>query len=338
MVPFHQALVKRGYTVWIDWNNIPPIADWMLEIQEGITSADNFVFIISPNSVISKECHKELEFAIKHHKKIIPVVFEEVGGGSVDSRLASINWIFFRDFDDISKSFEALVSAFETDLDYVKNHTRLLFRAVEWQQKHKNPAFLLHGDALAEAQHLINRERASQPELSPLQVQYVNASQVRLTQQQRKLSFSLGFGLVLAAGLTLAAIWQAGIAQQRKYEALANEAQTLLQLSENYSYSHDRLSALATALAASEQLSDLPAPRPSLYAEATSVLGQVMTSISEKNRWYSQRGRTWDTVFNPQGDLLATASGDGVVKIWTDRKSTRLNSSHVRTSRMPSSA
>ena len=47
------ALIAAGQTVWLDKNDIPAAAPWLPEVQSGIDSADNFVFILSPDSVCS---------------------------------------------------------------------------------------------------------------------------------------------------------------------------------------------------------------------------------------------------------------------------------------------
>ena len=47
-------LQKSELDFWIDWEGIPPSVDWWKEIEKGIEEADNFIFLISPDSVKSK--------------------------------------------------------------------------------------------------------------------------------------------------------------------------------------------------------------------------------------------------------------------------------------------
>ena len=42
----HRALADRGYEVWVDWDDIPPSAEWFEEIRAGIASADGVVYVI----------------------------------------------------------------------------------------------------------------------------------------------------------------------------------------------------------------------------------------------------------------------------------------------------
>ena len=47
------TLQKLQRDTWIDWRSIPDSAQWRAEIFAAIEAADNFLFIISPDSVRS---------------------------------------------------------------------------------------------------------------------------------------------------------------------------------------------------------------------------------------------------------------------------------------------
>ena len=46
----HAALQKVNRDTWIDWRSIPDSAKWRAEIFAAIEAADNFLFVISPDS------------------------------------------------------------------------------------------------------------------------------------------------------------------------------------------------------------------------------------------------------------------------------------------------
>lgn len=50
------ALQKLQRDTWIDWSSIPDSAQWRAEIFAAIEAADNFLFIISPDSLRSWMC------------------------------------------------------------------------------------------------------------------------------------------------------------------------------------------------------------------------------------------------------------------------------------------
>ena len=93
-----------------------PWADWLAEIYRGIEAADSFLFIISPDSVASEICTLEIEHAVKHNKRLIPVVWKEVEDNQVHSAMTAHNWVFLRAEDDFEANFELLVDALDTDL------------------------------------------------------------------------------------------------------------------------------------------------------------------------------------------------------------------------------
>jgi hypothetical protein len=68
-------LNKLGRKDWVDWNDIPPTVKWMKEIQSAIKSSNSYIFVISPDSLGSDVCHKELQYAVRRHKRLIPIAF-----------------------------------------------------------------------------------------------------------------------------------------------------------------------------------------------------------------------------------------------------------------------
>lgn len=98
----HAALTSREYDVWVDWEDIPPSAAWLEEIQAGVRGADGFIYVISPDSVRSEVCGRELAHALEQHKRVVPVVCREPNGAAVPQAAASLNWVFLRDSDDLT--------------------------------------------------------------------------------------------------------------------------------------------------------------------------------------------------------------------------------------------
>ncbi|MGZ4215234.1 MAG: toll/interleukin-1 receptor domain-containing protein [Solirubrobacteraceae bacterium] len=71
-----EALGKQGLSVWLDVEAIPGGADFHTRIRRGIETSNGFVFVMTPDSVASEECRRELEFAIELGKLIIPSITE----------------------------------------------------------------------------------------------------------------------------------------------------------------------------------------------------------------------------------------------------------------------
>ncbi len=162
---------------WVDWNDIQKGEEWWKAIQRGIEGADTFVFVLSPDSVASSVCQAEIDYAALHHKRFLPIVYREgFDLAQVHSSISSHNWLFFRETGDFEAAFQELIHAIDTDLEYVRAHTRLLVRAIEWQHKGDNPSYLLRGVDLSEAESWLLQGAGNQPQPTELQVQYIHTS------------------------------------------------------------------------------------------------------------------------------------------------------------------
>ncbi len=72
------ALQKLQRETWIDWRSIPDSAKWRGEIFAAIEAADNFLFVISPDSVKSWMCGQEVSHAVANNKRLITVLYHSV--------------------------------------------------------------------------------------------------------------------------------------------------------------------------------------------------------------------------------------------------------------------
>src|SRR5262249_54142003 len=77
------ALKATQRTVWVDWHDILPTEDFLQAIYAGIDAASAFVFVLSPDSLRSEACFKEVLHAVKGKKRIIPLVCREVNAQTV---------------------------------------------------------------------------------------------------------------------------------------------------------------------------------------------------------------------------------------------------------------
>jgi len=173
------SLESEKMSVWIDWQDIPPSVDWFKEIEKGIEEADVFIFVVSPDSILSPVCADEVAHAIKNGKRIAPVVAREIDMKDAPKSLSHLNWVFFsRPPDTFEEAFNKLLTAIRTDYDWAQTHNRLQVKALEWDRNKREDSFLLHGMELldAEAQLKVNGEK--QPLPTSLQRTYISASRV----------------------------------------------------------------------------------------------------------------------------------------------------------------
>ena len=72
------ALVQRGLSAWLDRSKVFPAGEFREDIQARIEGAGAFLFLLSPDSVLSEDCKKELDYAVDCGKKLIPVLHRDV--------------------------------------------------------------------------------------------------------------------------------------------------------------------------------------------------------------------------------------------------------------------
>jgi WD40 repeat protein len=182
---FAQTLQARldaqGFKVWFDFNDIPLGVDFQNQINDGIEKSSHFLFVISPHSVNSAYCLKEIKLAIELNKRIIPLLhvmqisqetWQQRNPQGTDQdwkayqakglhesyqnmhpTICKLNWVYFQeDQNDFEKSLRDLVTLLNLHGDYVSYHTQLLAKALTWERNKKQTRYLLVGEARQEAE------------------------------------------------------------------------------------------------------------------------------------------------------------------------------------------
>ncbi|MBE9108795.1 TIR domain-containing protein [Nodosilinea sp. LEGE 07298] len=324
----HEALSRSKYDAWIDWQDIALTADWWEEIKRGIESTDSFVFVISPDSIQSKVCRREIEHATAHNKRLVPIVrrqgFDKV---FMHEGLSRHNWIMFREQDDFDQAFQSLVQAINLNLPYVRAHTRLLTRALEWEQAHRRDDLLLRGQDLLEAEQWLESAIAKKQEPKVAEqhriyldksrdVEEANRRLLETGKQARRLK-RVGATVL---GLTLAVTAGTGVVLLQAYRHLHSlQIQSAVDRA-NLAFrdNPDRFDALLLSLQAGHQLQQtrLLQNRPELGLKVVEALTQAVFWVKEVNRLEGHTDTVNGVSFSPDGQTIATASFDGTAKIW----------------------
>ncbi len=309
-------LQENGHDAWVDWEEIPLTADWMKEIETGIEEANDFIFVISPDSVQSEICREEIDHALKYNKRLVPILYRELiedfDKSALHPQISSHNWIFFREKDEFDRAFDALNQALNTDLSYVRAHTRLLTRAIEWHDKGQDDSFLIRGNDLADAQQVIKDglEQQKSPAITDLQERYVSASvQAEKWRKRERMFTSAIIGAFIIALVMLgAAIWQAIEANEARQTAqrlsLAANAQVALG-------NNNTDLAVSLALIAN----DSGDPR----GETERALADAAYSPGTRFRFDAHEGEVQAVTFAERGDLAVSADDNGGVFLWNTR-------------------
>jgi len=204
----YECLTAANRTVWADWDSIPAASDWDAEIKQGIQETNSVLFVLSPEWIKSNECRKEMVHAVAMGKRLFPILYLPVDPNDVPPELGKINWVYMRDTDDFDKAFQTLCSAMDTDLDWIKTHTRIQVRALEWERKKRDHSFVLRGNDLTEGEQFISGAIGKTPEPTPLQGEYILASRNDATKRQRQTLAGVVAALVISIALGILAFFQ----------------------------------------------------------------------------------------------------------------------------------
>jgi WD40 repeat protein len=223
------ALRERGKDVWIDIEGIRDAEVFPEALRNAIGTSDGFVFIISPASVQSQFCMREVGDAVESGKRIVPVDLEHVPDDDVPEPIRVRNWIPAG--DDLGTTVDRVVKALDTDLDHIKSHTHWELKALEWDQKDRDHSLLLRGGALTSAEAWLGPAEAKDPPPTPLQREYLTESRQAAANRQRRVAIvAVGVALVSIALLVFALIQRGQAQDARKTNesravAFASEAQ-----------------------------------------------------------------------------------------------------------------
>ncbi|GEM_PF-6962058 len=101
-------LQNENHNAWVYWQAVEAAEDFWQAIEIGIEAANTLVFILSPDSVTSKYCNQEIDHAVTHNKRLIPVVCRNVDAAVVHEALRPLNWIFFPEANDDAASVQLM--------------------------------------------------------------------------------------------------------------------------------------------------------------------------------------------------------------------------------------
>lgn len=221
------ALKSQGRSVWLDTSDIAPTSLWRHDITEAIDAASAVLFVLSPAWLGSEVSQRELQYAVEAHKKLVPVLYQDVDHAQVHPALAEINWILARPGDNWQDAVQRILFAVDTDLEYWQQGGDLAAKASQWSDHKRQPAYTLRGEALRQAEQWMTQGASKRPAPSQLQIEYITAGRRAAAARQRTTIGALSAGIIVTLILAIVAStlafmlkaqnWQLG------WEVVANE-------------------------------------------------------------------------------------------------------------------
>lgn len=199
-----EALRDRHFGVFRDTDDILPTEEWKGRLEQLIAEADTIVFLLSPASSASEVCAWEVEHATSLGKRIAPIVIEDVDASMIPPTLARLNFIFATDRDPFENAVASLASALNTDIDWIREHTRLGGLAARWEQTGRPARLLLRGQDVTNAEAWRDLRPIEAPSPTPLHLAFL--AQSRRAVGRRLTAWIGGSMAVAAASVALAVI------------------------------------------------------------------------------------------------------------------------------------
>jgi WD40 repeat protein len=223
------ALTVREREVWVDRSaqlgaGIEPGDNWRTSTEEGIARSEAFVFVLSESSARSEPCGGELAHAVAVNKRLLPVCIEEPSDDDlVPTQIRDLSWVMMRPADPFDAGIDALIRGLDTDIDVVREHTRLLIRARAWELGNRRSSPLLRGAELHAAEDWLSRAATAGAPPTESQREFIVASRRAATRRQR---IAVGGALAVAGvaiGLSIFALVQRAHAVHESDVAFARQ-------------------------------------------------------------------------------------------------------------------
>ncbi|WP_346907332.1 toll/interleukin-1 receptor domain-containing protein [uncultured Roseibium sp.] len=312
-----KVLADRNLGIFRDTEDILPTEEWRDRLEQLIREADTIIFLLSPASAASEVCAWEIELAHELEKRIAPIVIEDVPGQDIPPILARLNFIFCTDRDPFEDAVDSVISAVNTDIDWIREHTRLAGLARRWRQSGERRSLLLRGADIADAERWRDERPREAPQITADQTKFITESR-RNAQRQQKLTLALSLAaVVVGLGLAGIAFWQRNEAQAQRNvaEAQRNDALTaqslyLADLSQEALARGDTTMAILSAIEAlPDTTSTDPQQRSRPYvAAARMALTEAMSERRELHTLgFPSPTSSADAEFSPDGKRILSS-------------------------------
>jgi len=307
------ALDARRKQAWLDVERIADAEVFPEAIRRAIESAEAFLFVITPDAVVSSFCEQEVAYAASLGKRIVPVLRRPTPDDLIPDEIRERSWIAFTDEAEFDDSIDRVVQALDTDHDYRREHTRWLIKALEWEREHHNRSFLLRGAELTAAESWLARSSPlADPAPTDLQRQYLLTSRQVNTRRQRRI---IAASLIITA-LSIGLLALALIAQNQANNTSAISTSRALAAESENELAVDPETSVLLAIRAVRQ-----SPTPdALFALREALdrsplrlaLPDISTATCQNANVVATNGTS--ALYSPNGQQIAESSCGGVLR------------------------
>lgn len=309
-------LIDEGFDAYLDKHDILPGEPWQERLAKLIQQSDSIVFLLSPFSVASETCDWEVNEAERLGKRILPVVVTDADPDKTPRRLKRLNYIFMRTPEEVAAGLVALSEALLTDIDWIREHTRLSELVHRWEAAGTPVDQLLRGDDLASVEAWAVRRPTTAQTPSSLMLDFIAASRAHVTKMARR--ETLRTRLIAAASLSTAIIMAVlGWSYYTDWQAsLINQSRSLAASAIDAASGGDIFTAQLLAVEA------LPDKRASWFSEERwrpyieEDWGLFTSGMLMRLFLGGHGDAVKPAIYSPDGERIFTGSLDGSAKLW----------------------
>jgi tetratricopeptide (TPR) repeat protein len=191
-------LLSRGYAPDFDQSPFDPLNiesgisaqdEWWQRLQQMIEAADMMVFVVSPDSAVSKVCDEEIAHARNLGKRIIPVLCRPIDFAEAPPRLAALNVkiSFVEKGDDaFSSALDQLCAELDVDVGWHRENRRLVQLAAKWDTEDRSSDRLMNSADIAACERMSKTRPHNADPPAQILLDFLQTSRAAREEQVRK--------------------------------------------------------------------------------------------------------------------------------------------------------